>query len=89
LVQSARWRAARYGVEGTLVDLDERRTAPASEVVDRLLRHLRPALEEYGDWQEVLDLVDRALHGGNGAVRQRAALARRGRMEDVLGLLLT
>ena len=88
LVQAARWRAARYGVEGTLVDLTEGRTAPAPEVVDRLLRHLRPALEEDGDWDEVVELVDRALHGGSGAVRQRAALARRGRMDDVLRLLL-
>ena len=88
LVQAARWRAARYGVEGTLVDLNERRTAPAPEVVDRLLAHVRPALEEDDDWDEVRALVGRALHGGNGAVRQRAALARRGDMDDVLRLLL-
>jgi len=89
LVQAARWRAARYGVEGTLVDLAEGRTAPAREVVDRLLLHLRPALEQDGDWDEVSALVERALSGGNGAVRQRAALARRGQMGDVLALLLS
>ncbi|MGI8809977.1 MAG: carboxylate-amine ligase [Acidimicrobiales bacterium] len=88
LLQAAQWRAARYGVEGTLVDLAEGRTAPAAEVVDRLLVHLRPALEEDGDWEEVSALVARALGGGNGAVRQRAALARRGDMADVLALLL-
>ena len=88
LLQAARWRAARYGVEGTLVDLGEERTAPAREVVDGLLLHLRPALEEDGDWDEVSALVERALAGGNGAVRQRAALARRGDMADVLELLL-
>jgi carboxylate-amine ligase len=88
LVDAARWRAARYGVEGTLVDLTERRTAPAGDVVDRLLVHLRPALEEDGAWDEVADLVARALHGGNGAVRQRAAFSRRGDIDDVLRLLL-
>lgn len=88
LVHAARWRAARYGVEGTLVDLTERRVAPAGEVVDRLLDHLRPALEQEGDWDEVGALVARALEGGNGAVRQRAAFAQRGDMEDVLRLLL-
>jgi carboxylate-amine ligase len=86
--QAARWRAARYGVSGTLVDPAGGRTAPAREVVDRLLSHLRPALEEAGDWDEVAALVERALGGGNGAVRQRAALARRGDMADVLALLL-
>jgi carboxylate-amine ligase len=88
LLDAARWRAARYGVEGTLVDLGEGRTAPARQVVDRLLAHVRPALESAGDWDEVAGLVDRALAGGNGAVRQRAAFARRGEMADVLSLLL-
>ena len=88
LIQAGRWRAARYGVEGTLVDLGAGRTAPAREVVDGLLLHLRPALEEDGDWDEVSALVERAFAGGNGAVRQRAALARRGDMADVLELLL-
>lgn len=88
LVQAARWRAARYGVEGGLVDLVECRTAPAAEVVAGLLAHLRDALEAAGDWDEVSALVERAMHGGNGAVRQRAAMASRGEMDDVLALLL-
>jgi len=88
LIDAARWRAARYGVEGTLVDLVQGRTAPAPEVVARLLAHLRPALEAAGDWDEVSGLVQGALAGGNGAVRQRAAFARRGDMADVLALLL-
>jgi carboxylate-amine ligase len=89
LVGAARWRAARYGVEGTLVDLAAGRTAPAREVVGGLLARLRPALEEAGDWDEVEALVRRVLDGGNGAARQRAALARRGEMDDVLALLLS
>ena len=39
LIDAARWRAARYGVEGTLVDLTAGRTAPAGAVVDRLMAH--------------------------------------------------
>jgi carboxylate-amine ligase len=88
LLQAARWRAARYGIAGELVDLERRRTAPAGEVVERLLAHIRPALEAAGDWDEVRALVDRTLAGGNGALRQRAALAQRGDMADVLALLL-
>jgi carboxylate-amine ligase len=88
LFDAARWRAARYGVEGTLVDLGAMRTAPAREVVDGLLTHVRPALEEEDDWDEVHALVERVMADGTGAARQRAALARRGRMEDVMALLL-
>ena len=88
LVDAARWRAARYGLAGTLVDLHELRTVPARHVVDALLAHLRPVLEEDGDWDEVHALVERVMVDGNGAARQRAALARRGRMDDVIALLL-
>ncbi len=87
LVQTARWRAARYGLSGSLVDLRRRRTAPAAEVVGLLLAHLRPALEEQGDWDELSGLVERTLTDGNGADRQRAALARRGDLGDVIDLL--
>jgi carboxylate-amine ligase len=87
VVQAARWRAARYGLDGTLVDVHRRTTAPAGEVVSRLLDHLRPALEEGGDWDEVRHLVGRTLDRGNGAARQRAALARRGELDDVVDLL--
>jgi carboxylate-amine ligase len=88
LIDAARWRAARYGVEGTLVDLVEGRTAPAGAVVDGLMAHVRPALEAAGDWDEVSGLVERTMADGNGAVRQRAAFNRRGEMADVLALLL-
>ena len=88
LFDAARWRAARYGVEGTLVDLAQVRTVPAGEAVHRLLAFLRPALEEEGDWDEVGALVERVLADGTGAARQRAALARRGEMDDVMALVL-
>jgi carboxylate-amine ligase len=88
LIDAARWRAARYGVEGTLVDPTEGRTAPAGAVVDGLMSHVRPALEAAGDWHEVSGLVERTKASGNGAGRQRAAFARRGEMADVLALLL-
>ena len=88
LFAAARWRAARYGVEGTLVDPGRSRTAPAGEVVERLLAYLRPALEEHGEWDEVSAHVARTVAGGGGAARQRAAFARRGDLDDVLALLL-
>ncbi len=87
LLQGARWRAARYGLEGTLVDLRATVTAPAREVVDTLLSHLRPALEDHGEWQEVSGLVEGTLAHGNGASRQRAAYARRQDFGDVIGIV--
>lgn len=88
LRRAAVWRAARYGLTGTLIDLDECRSRPASEMVDRLLEFLRPALDESGDWQRVHSLVAGVVEGGTGATRQRQAYERRRRLEDVVDLVI-
>ena len=88
LLRAALWRAARYGVEADLVDVVEGKAVPARELVDGLLDHLRPALEEAGDWDEVASLVAGVMEVGTGARRQRDCLAQRGRLEDVVDFVL-
>ncbi|MEA2827363.1 MAG: glutamate---cysteine ligase / carboxylate-amine ligase [Actinomycetota bacterium] len=88
LRRAAAWRAARFGLDGSLVDLDGCRPRPAPEMVDRLLDFLRPALVDMGDWETVRRLVERVRSGGTGAVRQRRAFDRRHCLEDVVDLVL-
>jgi glutamate---cysteine ligase / carboxylate-amine ligase len=45
---------------------------------------LRNALEQLGDWDEIVGLVDQTRQRGTSARRQRQALARSGRLEDVV-----
>lgn len=73
LVRGARWRAARSGLSGVLVDPRGSAARPAREVVAALLDHLRPALEELGDWDLVSGGVEAILRRGNSAERQLAA----------------
>ncbi|MDQ3978159.1 MAG: carboxylate-amine ligase [Actinomycetota bacterium] len=89
LVEVAKWRAGRFGLDDTLVDVEAGRSRPAAEVVASLLDHVRPALEELGDWEEVSSLVKRTLARGNGASRQREAFARAQSLGGVLGFLIT
>jgi carboxylate-amine ligase len=84
LLRAALWRAARDGLDAELIDVPARALAGAGEVVERVLTWLRPALEAAGEWDEVAALVGRALAGGTGAARQRAALTRHGRLDDVI-----
>ena len=88
LLRGAKWKAARFGLEGDLVDVKGGRSAPAAEVVERLLGMLRPALEEFGDWETVRGLVEETIERGNGAQRQREAFARRGDLDDVVDLIV-
>jgi carboxylate-amine ligase len=89
LLRAAKWRASRDGLRNELVDPRTWRLAPAAEVVQALLGHLRDDLEAHGEWDEVHALVAAVLSGGNGAQRQRAAFQRHGRIEDVVDLIIS
>ncbi len=88
LLRAAKWRAARDGCEGELLDLRSGRTVPAAVLLGALLDHVRPALEEVGDAEEVAALVEQTLRRGTGARRQRRAFARSGRLEAVTDVIV-
>lgn len=88
LLTAAHWRASRHGLDAELVDVEAGRAVPAREAVGRLLDLTRPALEEFGDWDEVSSLVGDVLEYGNGARRQRRAYGKEGRLEDVVDTLV-
>ncbi|SEG88960.1 carboxylate-amine ligase [Nonomuraea solani] len=87
-VRAATWQAARAGLEGELIDPVGGVPRPAPVVIRRLVEGLRPQLEESGDWELVSGLAGEALARGSSAERQRRAFARRGRLADVVNLLL-
>jgi glutamate---cysteine ligase / carboxylate-amine ligase len=88
ILRAAKFRATRYGLKGDLIDVSARRSAPSAEVVGSMLTHLRPALEEFGDWDEIASLVRQTFERGSGADRQRVAHASHGRFEDVVDFLI-
>ncbi|MFF5447634.1 glutamate--cysteine ligase [Streptomyces sp. NPDC012888] len=77
LLQAANWHAARYGLNGTLVD-PLGRPHSSGDVLYALLEHIGPALEEAGDLRAVSGLVHRLLRVGTPADDQRRALAEGG-----------
>ena len=88
LIRAATWRAARYGLEGELLDAEAGEALPAGELLDRFIDRLRPALVELGDWDEVSALVARVRAGGNGADRQRRVLAQTGDERAVVNFIV-
>ncbi|POX44148.1 glutamate--cysteine ligase [Streptomyces sp. Ru72] len=72
-LRAASWRAARSGLEGTLVDPVTRRAVPARTALQRMLVRLRPALEASGDWAVVRELLAEILAIGSAAHRLRRA----------------
>jgi carboxylate-amine ligase len=88
LLRAASWRAARYGLSGELLDIERGERVAARTVVDRLVTRVGPALAAAGDLETVGGLVGELFARGTGADRQRAAYRRRGRIGDVVDLVL-
>ncbi|HJR08629.1 MAG TPA: carboxylate-amine ligase [Pyrinomonadaceae bacterium] len=88
LLRAAKWRAARYGLDAELVDARDGCARPAAELVEKLLAHLRPALEEDGNWEEIAALTRYTLARGNGATRQRQVFTRTDSYEAVVDLIV-
>ncbi|MEU6077814.1 glutamate--cysteine ligase [Micromonospora sp. NPDC047074] len=87
-LRAAYWRAARDGLEGALPQVGTGRLRPAREVLGEVVAGLGPVLRAVGDEELVRGWVGRLLAGGGGAVRQRAAAGRRGRLADVVDFLV-
>jgi glutamate---cysteine ligase / carboxylate-amine ligase len=84
-LRAAYWKAAHDGLPGRTVDLVHGRGAvPAREQLNTLVQQVRPALEALGEYDRVVDELDRIAAQGNGAMRQLKAWRRRGDVRDVV-----
>nr|WP_211210847.1 glutamate-cysteine ligase family protein [Sporichthya polymorpha] len=71
LLRVAYWTAARWGLDGDLLDPRSGRPVPARDAVATLLDHLTDALTETGDLPLVRALLDQLLTDGTNARWQR------------------
>jgi YbdK family carboxylate-amine ligase len=84
LGRAARWRAARYGLEGALLDVRRGELRAPGELVHDLLVRVHGPLADSGDLDEVSSLAEAALGRGTSAARQRAVFARTGSLVEVV-----
>ena len=84
-LRAAYWKAAHDGLSGRTVDLvHDRGAVSAREQLNTLVQQVRPALDALGEYDRVVDELDRVAAQGNGAMRQRKAWRRRGEVQDVI-----
>jgi glutamate---cysteine ligase / carboxylate-amine ligase len=77
LVEENFWRAIRFGLDGTLIDLDRGERFPAAAAVERLLQWTAPVRAEMG--------IEPSFPALNGAQRQRRAIDAGATMQEVFG----
>jgi len=87
LLMAAHWRAAHDGLEGVNIDMATREPRPAWRLMRQLFDYVRPELDRHGDLATATVLMGRLRSLGTGAARQRALLAQRGRVADVVDWL--
>ena len=84
LLKAAHWNAARYGLTGKLIDLENKLAIPAKDLVNKFLAYLRLGLEQFDDWKTISASVQKILEDGNGAQRQLAVYHQTGNLSDVV-----
>ena len=84
LLRAAWWRAARYGLTGSLVHPVAWDLVPAADALHALAEEVGPALEAAGDTVLVADGLARLATSGTGARRQRQAFERTGDLQGVV-----
>ncbi|VEP12585.1 Putative glutamate--cysteine ligase 2 (fragment) [Hyella patelloides LEGE 07179] len=88
LLKAAHWNAARYGLTNNLIDVVNKIPISATDLVEKFLNYLRPALEKFGDWQNISTSVPKILEQGNGAQRQLKIYQENKSFQDVVDYIV-
>jgi carboxylate-amine ligase len=83
VLRAAHWRAARFGLTGSLLHPTHRELRPSREILEDLVSLVRVELEAAGDLDRVEHGVERVLQN-TGATRQHAAFERAHSVEAVV-----
>ena len=71
LINENKWRAARYGIHGKLIDFGKQEEVPYRDLCGELLDFVDDVLDELGSRHEV-EYIRQILDHGTGADRQLA-----------------
>jgi carboxylate-amine ligase len=69
LINENKWRAARYGIDGKLIDFGKQIELPARDLIKELLEFIDDVVDELGSRKEV-EYIYKMLEKGTGADRQ-------------------
>jgi carboxylate-amine ligase len=88
LIMENKWRAARYGLDGKLIDFGKQEEVPVRRLIGEILEFVRDVAEELGSQQE-LGYIERMLEEGSGADRQSRVFAQTGDLKQVVDYMIT
>ncbi len=83
LVEENKWRAARYGMDGRLIDFGKRQEVPMKELAVELLEFVDDVVDELGS-RKALQYVHRIVEEGTSADRQLEVFRNTGDLRAVV-----
>lgn len=83
LVEENKWRAARYGIDGRLIDFGKRREVPMRELAAELLEFVDDVVDELGS-RSALQYIHRICEEGTSADKQLEVFRRTGDLKAVV-----
>jgi len=83
LIEENKWRAARWGLDGKLIDFGKRAEVPMRALAVELLEFIDDVLDELGS-REAVNYVHTVLAEGTSADRQLAVYRRTGDFKAVV-----
>ena len=87
LIEENKWRAARWGVEGKLIDFGKQIEVPMAILAEELLEFVDDVVDDLGS-RAALDPIHQIFRGGTGAERQLQVYRETGDLKDVVRLIV-
>ena len=87
LIMENKWRAARYGLDGKLIDFGKKIEVPVKDLIHEYLQLIDDVVDELGSREEIL-YIYRMLEEGSGADRQLAVFRETGDLKKVVDYIV-
>jgi carboxylate-amine ligase len=87
LLMENKWRAARYGISGKLIDFGKQTEVPEPELIEEYLEFVDDVVDELGSRKEV-EYIREIMKTGTGADRQLDVYRKTGDMKAVMDYII-
>lgn len=87
LIEENKWRAVRWGLDGTLIDFGKQESVPTRDLIEELLELVDDVLDEL-DIREEVEYARTIMDRGTSADRQLATYRETGDLKDVVDQLV-
>lgn len=87
LINENKWRAARYGIDGKLIDFGKEKEVPVPDLAEELLAFVDDVVDELGSRSEI-NYIRQILKNGTGADRQLETYRKTGDFKQVVDRII-